>query len=58
MTLINFGNGITVSEELLNKAAEAALLSAKYTLPEDVRVYAVYREVFIRATEILETRPL
>lgn len=58
MTLINFGNGITVSEDLLNKAAKAALLSTKYMLPEDVRVYAVYREVLNRITEILETSPL
>ena len=46
-TMIYFGNGISVSEEVLEKTVEEILQTIKSELPEEAQTYEVCRDCFM-----------
>mgnify|MGYP000002690590 FL=1 len=54
-TVISFGNGISVSEEVLEKTVEEILQTIKSELPEEAQTYEVYESVLCRCKDRLKS---
>ncbi|RHV69811.1 hypothetical protein DXB18_01125 [Clostridium sp. OM02-18AC] len=54
-TVISFGNGISVSEEVLEKTVEEILQTIKSELPEEAQTYEVCETVLCRCKDRLQS---
>ena len=52
-TVISFGNGISVSEEEMEKTAEKILQTIKSELPKETQTYEVCEAILCRCKERL-----
>ncbi len=55
---VDFGDGIRISSEDLQAAANAAYEATKEKLPEKYRTISVYQEVFEKAFSLIKNKPI